>query len=63
MNILLVEYRDMKHPLAGGAEIVLFEVFRRIVALGHRVDYICNGFEGGASEEMQVGIRILRRGR
>lgn len=63
MKILLVEYRDMKHPLAGGAEIVLYEVFRRIVAMGHQVDYLCNGFEGGAAEERQAGIRILRRGR
>lgn len=53
----------MKHPLAGGAEIVLYEVFRRIVAMGHRVDYLCNGFDGGAEEELQAGIRILRRGR
>lgn len=63
MKILLIEYRDMKHPLAGGAEIVLFEVFRRIVALGHQVDYLCNGFAGGAHEERQAGIRIIRRGR
>ncbi len=63
MKILLIEYRDMKHPEAGGAEIVLFEVFRRIVAMGHQVDYLCNEFDGGAAEELQAGIRILRRGR
>ena len=33
------------------------------MALGHRVDYLCNGFEGGAREEIQDGIRIIRRGR
>lgn len=63
MKILLIEYRDMKHPLAGGAEIVLYEVFRRIVAMGHQVDYLCNSFDGGAAEEIQAGIRIFRRGR
>jgi len=63
MNILLIEYRDRKHPEAGGAEIVLHEIFRRIVAQGHRVDYLCNGFEGGADEEVQDGVRIIRRGR
>jgi glycosyltransferase involved in cell wall biosynthesis len=31
--------------------------------MGHEVDYLCNGFEGGAAEERQAGIRILRRGR
>ena len=63
MNILLIEYRDRKHPEAGGAEIVLYEIFRRVVAMGHRVDYLCNGFDGGADVEDQEGIRILRRGR
>lgn len=63
MKILHIEYRDMKHPEAGGAEIVLFELYRRIVAQGHSVDYLCNGFEGGADEEWQEGIHIVRRGR
>lgn len=63
MNILHIEYRDMKHPEAGGAEIVLFEIYRRLVAQGHRVDYLCNGFDGGAPVEFQEGIRIIRRGR
>jgi glycosyltransferase involved in cell wall biosynthesis len=63
VKILHIEYRDMKHPEAGGAEIVLFEIYRRLVAQGHSVDYLCNGFEGGAREEFQEGIRIIRRGR
>jgi len=63
VKILHIEYRDMKHPEAGGAEIVLFEIFRRLVAQGHHVDYLCNGFKGGADEEFQEGIHIIRRGR
>lgn len=63
MRVLLIEYRDRKHPEAGGAEIVLHEVFRRIVALGHQVDYLCNGFAGAPRDDDQEGIRIIRRGR
>ncbi|TAN37110.1 MAG: glycosyltransferase family 1 protein [Verrucomicrobia bacterium] len=63
MNILLIEFRDITHPEAGGAEVVLQQVFRRIVAAGHRVDYLCNHYPGAAREEVRDGIRIVRRGR
>ena len=63
MKILLIEFRDLTHPEAGGAEVVLQQVFRRIVAAGHQVDYLCNHYAGAAREEVRDGIRILRRGR
>jgi glycosyltransferase involved in cell wall biosynthesis len=63
MKILLIEFRDITHPEAGGAEVVLQEVFRRIVAAGHQVDYLCNHYAGAAHEEVRDGIRFLRRGR
>ena len=63
MKILLIEYRDQTHPEAGGAEIVLHQVFRRIVAAGNQVDYLCNYYPGAKREEICDGIRILRRGR
>ena len=63
MKLLLIEFRDITHPEAGGAEIVLQQVFRRIVAAGHQVDYLCNHYPGAAREEVRDGLRILRRGR
>lgn len=63
MKILLIEFRDLSHPEAGGAEVVLHQVFRRIVAAGHQVDYLCNHHPGAAREEVRDGIRIIRRGR
>jgi len=62
MKILLIEYRDITHPEAGGAEVILQEVFRRIVAAGHSVDYLCNRHDNAKAEEMMDGIRVLRRG-
>jgi glycosyltransferase involved in cell wall biosynthesis len=62
MNILLIEYRDPTHPEAGGAEVILQETFRRIVAAGHRVDYLCNRHGQAPGEEMRDGIRFIRRG-
>lgn len=63
MKILIVEYRDITHPEAGGAEVILLEIFKRIVAAGHRVDYLCNGHGQAPAEEVIEGLRILRRGR
>ena len=63
MKILIIEYRDITHPQAGGAELVLREVFQRIAAEGHAVDYLCNRYAGAPREEQRDGLRILRRGR
>jgi glycosyltransferase involved in cell wall biosynthesis len=63
MKILLIEYRDITHPEAGGAEVILQEIFRRIVAAGHSVDYLCNQHGRAPREEVLDGIRVLRRGR
>jgi glycosyltransferase involved in cell wall biosynthesis len=62
MKILLIEYRDPTHPEAGGAEVILQEVFRRIVAAGHQVDYLCNRHGQAPAEEKCDGIRFIRRG-
>jgi glycosyltransferase involved in cell wall biosynthesis len=63
MKILLVEYRDITHPEAGGAEVILLEVFKRIVAAGHEVHYLCNRHGNAPAEETRDGIRYIRRGR
>lgn len=63
MKVLIIEFRDITHPEAGGAEIVLLEVFKRIVAAGHQVDYLCNHYPGAKHEETIEGLRIIRRGR
>jgi len=62
MKILVVEFRDLRHPQAGGAEVVLHEVFRRIAAAGHCIDYLCCRPPGGPAEEHIDRIRFLRRG-
>jgi glycosyltransferase involved in cell wall biosynthesis len=62
VRILVVNWQDWTHPRAGGAEIHLREVFGRIAAAGHRVDLLCTGFPGAASEERLDGINVIRRG-
>ena len=62
MNILVINWQDWLNPLSGGAEIHLYETFRRIVEDGHKVTLFCSRFEGAAKEEIVDGIRIVRRG-
>lgn len=62
MNILLVNWQDLRNPHAGGAEIHLFELFSRLAARGHRVRLVCSGFEGAPTVEMVDGIEVHRHG-
>jgi glycosyltransferase involved in cell wall biosynthesis len=62
MNILLVNWQDLRNPQAGGAEIHLFEIFSRIAAAGHRVRLVCSGFAGAAPVEVVDGIEVHRTG-
>ncbi len=62
LHIVLLDYRDIHHPQAGGAEIFLNEIFQRIAAHGHKVTLLCGTYPGAASEERLGNFRILRAG-
>ena len=63
MNILILNWRDPQHPLAGGAEGYLLEIGRRWVTAGHEVRWLCARHSSQPSEATLDGIRIWRRGR
>ena len=60
MNILVVNWQDLENPHAGGAELHLFEIFKRLAAAGHRVRLVCSGWAGAAREAMVDGIDVRR---
>jgi len=62
MNFIWFTWKDIKHPLAGGAEVVNEELARRLVADGHSVLFVVGGFKGGAQEEERDGFKIIRLG-
>ena len=62
MRLLALNWNDLKNPYAGGAEVHLEELLRRLVRKGHEVTLFCSGWRGCASEENIEGIRIIRRG-
>ena len=62
MNILLVNWRCMKNPEAGGAEVHFHEIFKRIAAMGHTVTLVSHHYPDAAREEVVDGIRVIRVG-
>jgi glycosyltransferase involved in cell wall biosynthesis len=62
LNILIINWRDIKNPEAGGAEVHLHEIFRRIAAKGHKVTLVAHKFNNAPQEEIIDGIIIKRIG-
>ncbi len=56
----MVNWRDRRHPEAGGAEVHLHEIFGRLAARGHEVHLLASGWPGGAAEDTLDGIRVHR---
>jgi glycosyltransferase involved in cell wall biosynthesis len=62
MNILILNWRDILHPEAGGAEAHLFEIFSRLVDRGHGVTLLTTRFKGCEKRVIHRGIEVLRYG-
>jgi glycosyltransferase involved in cell wall biosynthesis len=61
-RILFVNWRDIRNPEAGGAEVHLQEIAKRIAAKGHEVTVLASTFPGAPPEEEIEGVRVVRRG-
>ncbi|MCS7259135.1 MAG: glycosyltransferase family 4 protein [candidate division WOR-3 bacterium] len=62
MRILVINWRCIKNPLAGGAEIYFQEIFRRIVKKGYAVTQLAVKYPGAQENETIDGIKIIRIG-
>lgn len=62
MNILILSWRDIKHPNAGGAEQVMHEHAKGWISTGYDVTLFSSFFSGGKAEEDMDGVHIIRRG-
>lgn len=60
MRILILNWRDSKHPKAGGAEIVTLEHAKAWVRAGHTVTWFTAGFNNMPHEEFVSGVKIVR---
>ena len=62
LNILILNWRDIKNPQSGGAEILTQEISERFVRLGHRVVIFSSFFKGAKKKEKIHGVEIIRDG-
>lgn len=60
MRILILNWRDIKHPKSGGAEIVTLEHAKAWVKAGHTVTWFTAGFNNERREEFIYGVKIVR---
>jgi len=63
VRILLLSWRDIKHPHRGGAEVLTHQMARRWVLAGHTVRWFAAAYAGSTPRETIDGVEILRRGR
>lgn len=61
-RIVVANWRDLDHSMAGGAERYAWEFALAMVEAGARVDFLTAREPGQSARETRDGIRIVRRG-
>ena len=62
MRILLLSFRDIKHPKKGGAEAVTYRHAEAMAEKGHEVIWLTSKFDGCKEKEtIENDIRIIRK--
>jgi glycosyltransferase involved in cell wall biosynthesis len=62
VRILILSWKDLAHPRAGGAEVFTEEVARSLVERGHEVTLFASSVADRSEEETTCGVRVVRRG-
>jgi len=62
MRILVLNYRDRTHPLAGGAEVHLHRIFGKLAELGHSVMLFTTNYKEAPKQKTLDGIKVIRCG-
>ncbi|MAE70483.1 MAG: hypothetical protein CME06_08455, partial [Gemmatimonadetes bacterium] len=62
LRIGVVNWNDRTDPHAGGAEVHIHEIFKRIASMGHEVTLICNRHRAAARRDQIDGMRVIRVG-
>lgn len=60
MKILVISWRDIKSPFAGGAEVYTYEICKRLAAKGHDITLLAPRFKNSERFEILDGIKIIR---
>ena len=62
LNILILNWRDIKHRWAGGAEVYVNELAKKWVKKGYGVTIFCGNDGKNKFDEKLKGVNIIRRG-
>ncbi len=61
-RVLVLNERDLSHPKAGGAEIHVTEIFRRLAERGFEVTLASSSYPGGPNRDELAGMAVERLG-
>lgn len=61
-RILILNWRDIRNPSSGGAEVLTHEMAKRWVLSGHRVDIFSSYFHNSKKTEEIEGVKVFRDG-
>lgn len=61
MKILLLNWRDIHHPKAGGAEIVTLEHAKRWAGAGHNVTWLTSAYNGSTADTVSDKVHVIHR--
>lgn len=62
MHVLIFNWRDIRNPKAGGAEILTHEISKQLIKHGHSVTQFSSMFEYCKKKETVDGVKIIRDG-
>jgi glycosyltransferase involved in cell wall biosynthesis len=62
MRILWLNWRDIRNPDSGGAEVLTHEIANRLAKKGHKVTLFVASFEGSNKQENIDCVNIVREG-
>lgn len=62
MRILILNWRDLEHPRAGGSEVYAHHLARSWTGAGHEVTFFASVVPGQPPDTKRDGYRLIRRG-
>ncbi|MGH2557085.1 MAG: glycosyltransferase [Actinomycetota bacterium] len=61
-RLLILNWRDTRHPQGGGSEVYVEQVARRLARIGWEVTLFCSAHPDAPGRETIDGVRFIRRG-
>jgi glycosyltransferase involved in cell wall biosynthesis len=63
LRILVANWRDIRHPDAGGSELYIHNICREFISMGHDVSLYSSRFPNAKRSEEIKGIQVVRCGK